>query len=130
MTMLSTQAATELHDSRALFGDWRALRELIATDGYVFMRGLLDADLVRSVGHAGLRSLQQAGWTPPGPDPVTAPPRPPVPAARMRDAFGDPGYRSILTNPDFARIPFTAPLAGLMAQILGPAGFCYPLKLP
>jgi len=128
MRLISTD--TELRDSGHLFGDWRALRALIATEGYVFMRGLLDAERVRAVGLAGLRSLQQSGWTEPGPDPVAAPARRPVHAVRMRDAFGDPGYRGILTNPDFAMIPFVSPLADLMGQILGPAGFCYPLKLP
>jgi hypothetical protein len=125
-----TASATELRDSRALFGDWESLRERIFIDGYVFMRGLLDADMIRSVGRAGLGHLQQAGWTEAGSDPVTARPRTPVRAVKMRDAFGDPGYRNILADPGFNAIPFTSPLAGLMAQILGPAGFCYPLKVP
>jgi hypothetical protein len=48
----------------------------------------------------------------------------------MVDAFTDPGYRRILADPGFNRLPFESPLAGLMQQILGPAGFCYPLKVP
>jgi hypothetical protein len=83
------------------------------------MRGLLDPDSVRAVGQAGLGYLHSAGWT-----------SGPVRAVKMRDAFGDPGYRRILADPGFNRIPFVSPLADLMAQILGPAGFCYPLKLP
>ena len=35
-----------------------------------------------------------------------------------------------MAEPGFNRIPFTSPLADLMAQILGPQGFCYPLKMP
>jgi hypothetical protein len=128
MDVIST--ATELKDSSHLFGDWRALRDLIAADGYVFMRGLLDAGSVRAVGRAGLGFLQSAGWTEPGTDPVNAPPQAPVRAIKMRDAFGQPGYRQIVADPGFNMIPFVSPLAGLMAQILGPAGFCYPLKLP
>jgi hypothetical protein len=128
MTVATT--ATELRDSTAKFGDWQALRAMIASDGYVFMRGLLDADQVGRVGRAGLTHLQAAGWTGPGPDPVTAPPRRPVRAVKMRDAFADPGYRQILADPGFNMIPFGPPLADLMAQILGPAGFCYPMKLP
>ena len=122
--------STELADSRALFGDWQALRDRIATDGYVFMRGLLDPATVRTVGHTGLAHLQAAGWTQPGPDPVTAGPRLPVHAVAMRNAFGDAGYQRILADPGFNMIPFVSPLADLMNQILGPAGFCYPLKLP
>jgi Phytanoyl-CoA dioxygenase (PhyH) len=122
--------STELKDSSGLLGDWEALRQLIATDGYVFMRGLLNPEEIRAVGRTGLAHLQRAGWTETGVDPVMAPPRKPVRAIRMRDAFGDPGYRRILADPEFNAVPFASPLADLMAQILGPAGFCYPLKLP
>jgi hypothetical protein len=125
-----TQTTNEFTDSKSLFGDWQALRALIATDGYVFMRGLLDPDMVRRVGRTGLTHLQQAGWTEPGPDPITAAPRMPVRAIKMRDAFGDAGYRQIFGDPGFNMIPFVSPMAGLMAQILGQGGFCYPMKLP
>ena len=120
----------QLRDSRPLLGDWRALRAQIAAYGYVFMPGLLDAATVRRVGQTGMDYLQQSGWTEPGPDPVAARPRQPVRAVKMRDAFGDPGYRRILLEPGFNMIPFTSPMTELMEQILGPAGFCYPLKLP
>lgn len=123
-------AGGDLADSRGLFGDWAALRARIAADGYVFMRGLLDATTVRSVGRVGMTHLQDAGWTQPGYDPIIAPPKLPIRAVKMRDAFGDPGYRRILADPGFNQIPFTSPVADLMAQLLGPAGFCYPLKLP
>ena len=120
----------QLIDSRNLFGDWQALRHRIATDGYVFMQGLLDPTMVRSVGTAGLTHLQAAGWTGPAGDPVHAPPQRPVRAVKMRDALTDAGYRRILADPGFNQIPFVSPLADLMGQLLGPAGFCYPFKLP
>ena len=122
--------ATEFVDSRNLFGDWQALRARIATDGYVFMRGLLDPTMIQTVGRTGLAHLQAAGWTAPAPDPVTAPPQVPIRAVKMHDAFGDRGYQRILADPGFNRIPYSAPLADLMGRILGPMGFCYPLKLP
>ena len=122
--------STELRDSRERLGDWPALRDLIATEGYVFMRGLLNPDTVRAIGRRGLGFLQEAGWTQSEADPVTAAPRLPVRAVAMRQAFGDPGYGKVLADPGFNALPFTSPLADLMAQILGPAGFCYPLKLP
>jgi Phytanoyl-CoA dioxygenase (PhyH) len=125
-----TATTTELRDSKILLGDWEALRRLIADEGYVFMRALLDPAEVSAVGRRGLGHLQAAGWTERGSDPVTAAPRRPVRAVAMRDAFGDVGYGRILADPGFNAIPFTSPLADLMAQILGPAGFCYPLKLP
>lgn len=128
--MNKTLLSSELRDSKALFGDWQALRALIASDGYVFLRGLLDPDMVRAVGRTGLGHLQAAGWTAPGPDPVTAPPQMPVRAIKMRDAFADDGYRKIFVDPGFNMVPFTSPLAALMGQIMGPGRFCYPLKLP
>ena len=120
----------ELTDSAALSGDWQALRNRIASDGYVFMRGLLDPVTVRAVGRTGLAHLQAAGWTETGEDPVTARPCVPVRAVAMRDAFRDLGYRRLLADPGLNQIPFVSPLADLMGDLLGPAGFCYPLKLP
>ena len=120
----------ELRDSSAILGDWVALRERIAQDGYVFVRGLLDPEIVGRVGRNGLCALQAAGWTEPGGDPVSAPPAAPVRAVRMRDAFGQPGYRDIVRDPGFNRLAFTEPVVALMAQILGPDGFCYPVKVP
>jgi Phytanoyl-CoA dioxygenase (PhyH) len=121
---------TELENSRGLFGDSAALRALIAAEGYVFMRGLLDPSAISVIGRRGLGYLQEDGWTEPGPDPQTARPRTPVRAVKMRDAFGDGGYRRILADPGFNSIPFVSPLADLMHQILGPTGFCYPLRVP
>jgi hypothetical protein len=120
----------ELIDSRDRLGDWPELRARIATDGYVFMRGLLDRTMVEAVGRTGLDHLQRTGWTAPGPDPIGALPQAPIRAVRMRDAFGDPGYSRILADPGFNQIPFSPVVRDLMNQILGPAGFCYPLKLP
>jgi hypothetical protein len=127
---VTTATATELVDSGHLLPDGPALRARIAADGYLFFRQLLDPALVRRAGWLGLSYLQTAGWTEPGGDPCVAPPSPVVRAVRMRDAFGDPGYQRILADPAFNRIGFSAPLAGAMAQLLGPLGFCYPRKLP
>ncbi len=120
----------DLVDSRDLFGDEEALRAVLRRDGYIFMRGLLYPDWVEDVGRHALSALQDAGWTEPGFDPVYAPPRLPVRAVAMRDAFADPGYRDILLDAGFNAIPYDSPLAWLMRQIMGPEGFCYPLKVP
>lgn len=122
--------STELRESSDRRGDYQALRDRIATDGYVFFRGLLDPDQVRAVGRAGLSHLQRSGWTAPGRPAESAPAQLPVRAVRMRDAFRDAGYRRIVADPAFNQIPLAAALADVMAQILGPYGFCYPLKIP
>ena len=120
----------DLVDSRDLFGDTEALQAVLRRDGYIFMRGLLYPDWVEDVGRHALSALQDAGWTESGINPVYAPPRLPVRAVAMRDAFTDPGYREILLDPGFNAIPYDSPLAWLMRQIMGPQGFCYPLKVP
>ena len=120
----------DLVDSRELFGDEEALRAVLRRDGYIFMRGLLYPDWVEDVGRHAFSALQDAGWTEPGVDPLYAAPRLPVRAVAMRDAFSDPGYRDILLDPGFNAIPYDSPLAWLMRQIMGPEGFCYPLKVP
>jgi hypothetical protein len=119
MVALTVQARSqELVDSSQLVGDGAALRSRIATDGYVFVRGLLDPRWVREVGAAGLGALQRNGWMES------------VHAVKMRDAFGDRGYQALLADPALNSIPYVSPLASLMAQLLGPLGFCYPLKIP
>jgi hypothetical protein len=130
MRLPTRERGRELADSAALVGDGEALRERIAADGYVFVRGLLDPVQIRDLGRTGLGHLQSAGWTEPDGDPVTAPPRWPVRAVAMRNAFADPGYRRLLAEPGLNRIPFDSPLADLMDHLLGSAGICYPLKLP
>jgi hypothetical protein len=121
---------SELKDAGGLLGDGEALRARIAEDGYVFVRGLLDPDMIAAVGRVGLAQLQRAGWTESGPDPVAAAPRAPVRAVRVLEAMPDPGYRRVMSDPGFNRIGFAPPLTDLMGEILGPTGFCYPLRLP
>ncbi len=122
--------AAELRDSRDVVGDPAGLRARLAADGYVFVRQLLDPGVVASIGWSALRRLQEAGWTESGTDPVSARPKAPVRAIRMLQAFADAGYRRILADPEFNKVPFVGALADLMGQVLGPAGFCYPLKFP
>jgi hypothetical protein len=129
-TVLLTMRATELRDSRDLVGDPAGLRTRLAADGYIFVRQLLDPDLVASIGWSALHHLQESGWTEAGPDPVSARPKAPVKAIRMLHAFADAGYRRILADAEFNKVPFVGALPDLMGQILGPAGFCYPLKFP
>jgi hypothetical protein len=121
---------TEFRDSRDIVDDHAALRARLAVDGYLFVRQLLDPAAVSALGRKALGHLQEAGWTEDGPDPRVVAPQRPVRAVRMRDAFRDQGYQRILMDPDFNKIPFVGPLAALMRQLLGPAGFCYPLKFP
>jgi hypothetical protein len=125
---MTTTTTRELRDSTTLLGDHVALRERIAADGYVFFPQLIDRRMIDAVAATARACLQRAGWTQHSGD--QARPSLPVRAVRMRDAFSDAGYRAILADPGFNAVPYASPLAAVMAQILGPAGFCYPLKIP
>jgi hypothetical protein len=120
----------EFIDSSHLFGDGEALRARIAEDGYIYVRGLLDPGEIRSVGAAALGQLQAAGWTEADCDPVTARPVPPVRAVRMADLFGSRTYTRIVLDPRLNRLAYRSRLADLMSELLGPLGFCYPLRIP
>ena len=65
-----------------------------------------------------------------GATPSTAPPVAPVRAVRMADLFGDWTYTRIVLNPDLNRIAYRSRLADTMRDLLGPSGFCYPLRIP
>lgn len=120
----------ELSDSTHLLGDGHALRARIAEDGYVFFRRLLDPTAIRSAGAAILGQLQADGWTERGGDPVTARPVTPVRAVRMADLFGTRTYTRIVLNPRLNRLAYRSGLADMMRDLLGPLGFCYPLRIP
>jgi len=55
---MTISQTTELRDSRSLFGDGKALRAMIAEEGYVFLRGLIDPAFVTSLGMKGEVSLR------------------------------------------------------------------------
>ncbi len=109
--MSLTVTSSELRDSSHLADDWQALRRLIATDGYVFLRGLLDPTMVQAVGRDGLGHLQRAGWL--SREPIPSPPNLAYPSGPSRCVTPSamPGTAAILADPGFNRIPFAAPLA-------------------
>ena len=52
----------ELADSAPVADDQWELRHRLAGDGYLFFRGLLSAEEVRSAGRAVLAWLRDGGW--------------------------------------------------------------------
>ena len=128
--MRTNKTVAELQDSSCIVGDWACCESALPrTDTYSCADSSTPRRCERSVGPGWPISKMQDGWSP-GPIPFSPPRSDRYAWFRMRDAFGQPGYRDIIADPGFNRIPFTAPLADLMTQILGPEGFCYPVKLP
>ena len=92
---------------------------------------LLPAAAVRAVGSAGLRSLQRAGWTAAGTDPVVAPPLLPIKAVRMRDAFGDAGLPKNPRRPGLQRTRILSRARPTSwRRFSGRWGSAIPLKIP
>jgi hypothetical protein len=112
----------ELADSRGLIGDPVALRARLAADGYVFLRGLLQADRVRAAGEQVAAALRAGGWTAAG-SPVLSR------AAGPREALADPAYRAAVTGLAFNGLPYLVPLRRTVRSILGPGAFSYPVKV-
>lgn len=114
----------ELVDSRAYRSDGRALRERLARDGYVFVRGLLPAADVRAA-YAGVTAeLRRGGWMDGDDRPV-----PPPGAVNFRAALANPDFRRAVFNADFNRLAYLGPLRALIAEILGHSSFPYPAKV-
>jgi len=113
----------ELADSSALVHDPGALRSRLASDGYLFLRGLLPADRVRAAADSVRTELRRGDWV----DDRGIPSGPPR-ALNIRDALGDPAYRRAIAAPGFNRIAYLPELSRLVQSIIGPEAFCYPAK--
>jgi hypothetical protein len=114
----------ELADSIAIRADQAALRRHLATDGYLFLRGLLRPADVRPAYDSVRAELSIGGWTD-----ADGRPAGPQRAVTVRDALADPSFRAALTSRGLNRLPYLPPLRNLVRLILGPAAFSYPVKV-
>ncbi|HEV2637981.1 MAG TPA: phytanoyl-CoA dioxygenase family protein [Actinocrinis sp.] len=114
-----------LVDSWALAGDPAALRARLASDGYLFLRGLLPAEPVAEAGARVRTILKTGGWT------EQAKPPPSVPSRRAALAGGvrDAALLTAMACRPFNRIPYLPPLRELVRDLLGPQAFSYPVKV-
>ena len=114
----------ELADSAPLAGDPGALRQRLAQDGYVFFRRLLrPADV--GAAYDGVRAeLTLGGWIDPAGRPAG-----PQRAVTVRDGLADPSFRAALASRGLNRLAYLPPLRGVVRRLLGPAAFCYPVKV-
>ncbi len=114
----------ELADSASLVNDQGGLRRRLAEDGYLFFRGLLPADQIRAAGRAVLDRLRDGGWVDDRAIPSIRPR-----AVNSMDALSDPAFRAAMMSAEFNRIAYLAPLRAAVRSVLGPAAFCYPVKV-
>jgi hypothetical protein len=114
----------ELADSASLVNDQGGLRRRLAEDGYLFFRGLLPADEVRTVGRAVLARLRDGGWVDDRAIPSIQPR-----AVNSMDALSDPAFRAAMTSAEFNRMPYLPALRAAVRSVLGAAAFSYPVKV-
>lgn len=114
----------ELVDSSAHRSDGPELRRRLASDGYLFLRGLLPAADVHAALTDVRSELRRGGWLD-GQDR----PRPRPGPVNVRDALADPAFRRAISSRGFNRLVYLAPLRALVREILGPAAFPYPVKV-
>jgi hypothetical protein len=119
----------ELVDSSRLSGDHEALRRRVRSDGYVFLRGVVDPSAVREAEHAVVDALRRAGWVRAGGPPGRVVPVPPPHPTAQREAWADAGYRQAASSAPFNRLPYLPGVRGLMQRVMGATAFSYPVKI-
>ncbi len=113
---LPDQRVGELRDSRPEAGDPTALARRLATDGYVFLRGALDAGEVRDARAEVLERLAQVGEIrPPAAEGIA------TGQSRRAEMVGDLGafWKSVSEGPALRRVTHGARLHALLARIAG-----------
>lgn len=116
-----------MQESNELLDDPAALRERMSADGYLFFRGVLDREKVRSLRRAILRCTQALGWTEPGSMPMSQ--RCTVPPLREEDEEFIRGYQEVQRLQEFHELAHDPDLMGIMRATLGDRAFPHPLKI-
>jgi Phytanoyl-CoA dioxygenase (PhyH) len=115
----------DMVDSAALADDPAALRARLASDGYLFFRGLLPTGPVGDAGNRVRTILKAGGWRDHAPTPsAEAPGR-----AALAEAAHGATLLAAMASRAFNRLPYLPPLRGLIRSLLGADAFSYPVKV-
>src|SRR5271165_1636867 len=114
----------ELADSMPLQSNQAALRQRLASDGYLFFRRLLRPADVEAARDAVRTELSLGGWTDGAGRPAG-----PQRAITFRDGLADPSFRAALASRALNRLAYLQPLRGVIRLILGTGAFSYPVKV-
>lgn len=113
----------EMRDSTHQAADGQALRTLMDADGYLLIRGALDADLVSTVRSDVLDALRRAEWI--------------AEDGSLRPLAGgedDPrywaGFGGVQALESFHRMAYDPSLSSIMSALIGPDMFPWPGKAP
>ena len=123
----SDHALAVFEDSGALVDDPVALRARFERDGYVFLRGAIDRDVLLEARQAISGVLRRHGWLEPSDDPTEAVP--------VTGPFveGEPkfleAYDDVQRLEAFHAVPHHASVRRGMTALLGPTAFPHPLSI-
>ena len=117
----------ELVASNSLLGQPQALQERLRSDGYLFLRQVLDCELILSLRREILQIFQRHGWLI-ADSPLDAGLTDSVPALEGEDAYFAV-YDDIQRLESFHAFSHCDELAGLMQQAVGPTAFPHPLGI-
>lgn len=116
----------EFVDSSELIEDANGLRDRLARDGYIFLRGLLPAETIRSVRSRLLAKAAAGGWLEPG-APVEAG------IANLAAACKDPEerymkvFRGLWSDEELHRLRTHPRVIALFTRIFGEAPLAHPM---
>jgi hypothetical protein len=114
-------------DSSDLVGTPAALRARFAEDGYVFLRGVVDRDMLRDV-RARIGAVCAAhGWLQPGTDPIEAIPGV-EPTVEGEERYFEV-YDEIQKLEAFHAVPHHPTVRSYMTALLGDSAFPHPLSI-
>jgi ectoine hydroxylase-related dioxygenase (phytanoyl-CoA dioxygenase family) len=120
-------AFLEMQESNDLLGSPDALRERMATNGYLLFRGVLDRDRLAALRRDIVKVTRRLGWTGMDLQPVSEPCV--ITPMRESDEGFVTGYMEVQKLQSFHEMAHDPTLLGIMRQLLGDSAFPHPLKI-
>ena len=118
----------EFRVSNDAMDDQAELQRRIADEGYLFFKGLMDADRLRDLRHEMMSAIQRAGWLIAGTDPLDG-----IADINMRFTEGDneysEGYAQVYRLENFHRSAHWPEFTDMVATILGGPIMPHPQKV-
>lgn len=114
-------------DSSRLLGDARALASRFDLDGYVFIRGLVDPDILLSLRQQIVAICDACHWLKPGTDPMEAVSWT-VPKVEEEKGYFEV-YDQVQRLQDFHALAHESKVLELMRSLLGSSAFPHPLSI-
>jgi len=116
-----------LFDSSGLLSDTASLRQRFDADGYVYVPGLIDPDLLLDLRRQIVEICRDCQWLKPGTDPMDAISWT-VPKVEGEEAYFEV-YDRIQRLQDFHALAHEPRVLGLMRALLGDSAFPHPLSV-